>query len=86
MTSLFILLSAMLSALVGAGPSARVMEAPMAVTGSAVEARVAAAPARAVAAHPVRNRVVLKAVLSIGIAILLFVPAVAPAWKTRRRE
>lgn len=76
----------MLSALIGVSPSARVAEVPAAVAGGLSEARATLVPARVHAMRPRQARPALAAVLAIGFLVLLFVPAVVPAWASRRRQ
>jgi len=83
--NLILLLSAMLSALIGVGPAARIAQAPVAVS-SASQEQVAATPARAAIARPQQDLPAIVAVLSVFLAAWLCLPAGVPAWKMRRRE
>lgn len=87
MTNLLLLLSAMLSALIGEGQMARVGGTPAAaVAGGQVQAQAAARPVRVAAQWPPQPTAVLADMLVAGCALILFVPALVPAWANRRRE
>ena len=85
MTNLLLLLSAMLSALIGVGPGARVTQAPVAVASVAIERAVPVAVSRD-AVRPSAGPIGVVASLCIGLIVLWMAVSPIPAWATRRRE
>lgn len=85
MTNLLLLFSAMLSALIGVGPGARVTQAPVAVA-SATTAHPERIAVKRAAARPLAPPIALTKSLCFELIILIVAQGLVPAWKTRRRE